>query len=142
MQVVTDNHWTEVRDPFGGIRTKIGGAELDSNRLGSPTLSTNPRSSQKLSHQPKSKHEVTHDPWHIYSRRVACVASVGEDVSNPMETWCPKKWACSVCVRERGVGGWGGVEWRGNTHSEAKGGRGQGKELLEGRSGRGTTFGI
>jgi hypothetical protein len=39
MQILTDNHWTEVGDPYGRVR--INRAEADGNPVGRPTVSTN-----------------------------------------------------------------------------------------------------
>lgn len=41
MQILTANHWTEVRDPYGRVRGRIEGAEGDGNPIGRPTVSTN-----------------------------------------------------------------------------------------------------
>ena len=48
-------------------------------------------SSQRLSHQPKSIHRLVHGPWCIWGRGLPCLASVGENVSNSVETWCPRE---------------------------------------------------
>jgi hypothetical protein len=49
-------------------------------------LTQTPQSSQRLSHKPKSIHELVRGPWHLCSRGLLCLASVGEDTSNPLET--------------------------------------------------------
>ena len=41
MQILTANHWTEVRDPYGRVRGRIEGTEGDGNPIGRPTVSTN-----------------------------------------------------------------------------------------------------
>ena len=41
MDVDTPNHWTEVRDPYGGIRGRIEGAEGEGDPIGRPAVSTN-----------------------------------------------------------------------------------------------------
>jgi hypothetical protein len=55
MQILTVNHWTELRDPNGRVRGRTKGAEGDCNPIGR-TISTNwtIQSSQRLNHQPKS----------------------------------------------------------------------------------------
>jgi hypothetical protein len=41
MQILTANHWTEVRNPDGNVRGRIEGAEGDGNPIGRTTVSTN-----------------------------------------------------------------------------------------------------
>jgi hypothetical protein len=41
MQIFRDNHWSEVRDPYGRVRGRIEGAEGDGNLIGRPTVLTN-----------------------------------------------------------------------------------------------------
>jgi hypothetical protein len=41
MQILTANHWTEVRDPYGGVRGRIERTEGDGNPIGRTTVSTN-----------------------------------------------------------------------------------------------------
>ena len=50
-------------------------------------LTWTPGSCQRLSHQLKSEHGLDAGPWHIYSRGLPCLASVGEETPNPAETW-------------------------------------------------------
>jgi hypothetical protein len=47
-----------------------------------------PENFQRLSHQPNSIRWLFWGLQHIHSRRLSCLASVGEDVPNPVETWC------------------------------------------------------
>jgi hypothetical protein len=42
MKILTANHWTEVRDPYGEIRARIEGAEGDCNLIGRPIFTTTP----------------------------------------------------------------------------------------------------
>jgi hypothetical protein len=41
MQILTANHWTEDRKPYGRVRGSIEGAERGSKPIGRLTLSTN-----------------------------------------------------------------------------------------------------
>ena len=41
-EILTANHWTEVRDLCGRLRGKTEGAEEDFNPIGRTTVSTNP----------------------------------------------------------------------------------------------------
>ena len=66
--------------------------------------------SQRLTHQPNRIHRLVHYP---------CLSSVGEDVSYPVETWCPREGGCQW---------WRGSRWEylyrgmvGNTLSEVNG---------------------
>jgi hypothetical protein len=75
-------------------------------------LTWTPGSSQRLSHQLKSIHGLVQGPWHICSRGLPCLASVGEDAPNSVETWGPMEWACpgregAPSQRQKG-GGMGG----------------------------------
>ena len=40
MLIHIPNHWTEVSDPYGGIRGQIEGAEVEDNSIGIPAVST------------------------------------------------------------------------------------------------------
>ena len=42
MQILTANHWTEVKDLYGRVRGRIKGAEGDGNPIGRATVRTNP----------------------------------------------------------------------------------------------------
>ena len=46
-------------------------------------LTQTPQSSQRWNHQTKSIQGLVCGPWHICSRGLSCLASVGEDVPNP-----------------------------------------------------------
>ena len=41
MQIPTDKHWTEVRDPYRRVRGRTEGPQGDGNPTGRPTVSTN-----------------------------------------------------------------------------------------------------
>ena len=41
MQILTADHQTEVREPYGRVRGRIEGTEQDGNPTGKPTVSTN-----------------------------------------------------------------------------------------------------
>jgi hypothetical protein len=88
MLILRANHWTEVRDPYGRVRGRTEGAEEDCNPVGRTTLSTNPDPS-KL---PETKPPTKEHSWaglcllYICSRGLPCLASVGKDVLNPVET--------------------------------------------------------
>jgi hypothetical protein len=94
-QILTAKLRTVVRDPNGRVRGRIEGAEEDGNPIGRPTVPTNldPWESRRLSHQPKSMNGLVWGPRHICSRELLCLASVGENVPNPVEDvpWCPRK---------------------------------------------------
>jgi hypothetical protein len=49
-------------------------------------LTWTPGSSQRLSHQPKNIHGLVHGAQHLCNRGVPCLASVGEDVLNHVDT--------------------------------------------------------
>jgi len=53
------NHWTEHRDPNGGVKGRTEGAKGFCKLIGRTTISTNRtlQNSQGLNHQPKSTHE-------------------------------------------------------------------------------------
>ena len=90
-QILTVNHCTEVRDPCGRVRGRIEGAEGDGNSIGRPTISTNTDPWELPETKPPTKEHTQGGlmAWHICSRRLPCQGSVAEDVSNPVETWCP-----------------------------------------------------
>jgi hypothetical protein len=51
-------------------------------------------------------------PWHIYSRGLSGLASVGEDELNPSETWGAKEGGGLGCVwHPLGGQGWVGMGW-------------------------------
>jgi hypothetical protein len=42
MHIQIANHWTEVRDPYGRVRGRSEGIEVDGNPIGRQILSTTP----------------------------------------------------------------------------------------------------
>jgi hypothetical protein len=58
MQILTVNHWTLVRDPFGRVRGRIERAER-----GKLTVSTNPDSSELQDNKPLNKENIQAGPW-------------------------------------------------------------------------------
>jgi hypothetical protein len=87
MQMLAANHWTEYRDPNGGIRGKTEGAKEDCNPI-ERTTTRFPharKSSQGENHQPKSTNEVIHDYRYICSRGLLYLASMGGKAFGPME---------------------------------------------------------
>jgi hypothetical protein len=70
MQILTANHWTEVRDPCRRVRGITEGTEGDGNSIERPAVLTNPEPSglSETEPQPKSIHELVCDSRHIYSR--------------------------------------------------------------------------
>jgi hypothetical protein len=64
MQIITANHWTESRDPYGRVRGRTEGVEGDCNSTVKMIVSTNrtPQSFQELSNQQKSIHGLA-GPW-------------------------------------------------------------------------------
>jgi hypothetical protein len=95
-QILTANHLIEVRDYCGNVRGRAEGAEGYCNPIRRTTVSTNQdaMSSQRGSHQARKVHGLVHGTVHICRGRLSCLPSVGEDVLNPEETWCPSKKGC------------------------------------------------
>jgi hypothetical protein len=48
MQILTADHWTEMGDPDGRVRGRIGDAEGVCNPIGRTRVSTNPDNSELL----------------------------------------------------------------------------------------------
>ena len=65
MQILTANHWTEVRDPNGRVRGRIEGAEGDGNPIGRPTVSKNsdPCELQAINHRAYMGLSVAHGTY-------------------------------------------------------------------------------
>jgi len=76
MWILTANHWTEQREPNGGVWETLG--DRVCNPVGRKT-STNQtsRSSQELNHQTESTHGGKHGYSCIYIRGWHCLASMG-----------------------------------------------------------------
>jgi hypothetical protein len=96
IQILIINLWNKVKDPYGRIRGRIEGAE---GMAPLPTVSTNmdPLSSQNLIHQPKCTYGLVCGPWHMCSRGLPCLSSVGEVKINSVKT---------LCTRGEDVGWW------------------------------------
>jgi hypothetical protein len=105
-QILKSNHWTEVRNPYGWIRGRIKGAVGEGNPIGRPAASTDPDSREFSDTEPPTR--LVRGPWHIYSRGLPGLVSVGEDVLNPQETWGPREGGGLVggapSQRQRGEG--------------------------------------
>ena len=88
MQILTANHWTEAEDPYGSIKGRTEEAEGDCNPTGRPTVSTSLDAWKLLETElPAKEHAQTSErPWHLLSRGLPCLASVGKDELNPIET--------------------------------------------------------
>jgi hypothetical protein len=58
------NHWTDHRDPTGGVIERTEGAEGVCSPIGGTTIWTNqyPQSSQGVNHQPRKIHGDTEEP--------------------------------------------------------------------------------
>jgi len=87
------NHWTEVGDPYGWIRGRVEETERESDLIGRPAVSTNPDPRELWDTEPptRSIEGLVWSPWHICSRGLLHLTSVGEDVLNPWETWGPRE---------------------------------------------------
>jgi hypothetical protein len=87
------NNWTKVRDHYGWLSWRTEEAKKESNPIGRPVVSTNPNPRQLLETEPptRSKHGLVQGPWHICSRGLHELASVGEDELNPWETCGPRE---------------------------------------------------
>jgi hypothetical protein len=80
-----------VWDSCGRVRGWTEGAEGDYYPIGWTTVSSNPDTSETKS---KTKQHKWTDfgPEHMCSSvNMAWIASVGEDVFRPVETWCPRE---------------------------------------------------
>ena len=84
MQILTVNQWTEVGDPYGRVRGRIEGAEGDGNSIGRPTVLTNSDAWEL----PETNLSTKEHTWAIPRplTHMTCLASVGKDVPNPVET--------------------------------------------------------
>ena len=87
MHIFTAKHWKEVRVPYGRVWERIEGTERDINPIDQQyQLTWTPRNSKRLSYQPKHIHGMVQGPQHRCCRGLPCLASVGKDVLNPVET--------------------------------------------------------
>jgi hypothetical protein len=121
-QILTPNHWTEVGDTYGWIRGKTEEAERESGSdpIGRPAVSTNPDPRELPETEPPTRnvHRLARGPWHICSRSLPGLASVGEDTLNLRELWGPREGGRGDPLRGKGGGGmgWGtvgGRNWKG-----------------------------
>jgi hypothetical protein len=103
-QVLTPDHWTEVRDLYAWIRGRIEEAEREIDPIGRPAVSTNPDPRELSDTEPptRSIHRLVQGPWHICTRGLPGLASVGEDTLNHQKIWG---------LEEGGMAGWGGPLW-------------------------------
>jgi hypothetical protein len=62
MQILTDNKWTEVRDPYGRVRQRSERAEGDCNSIGRSTISTNPDPWELAESKPPAKEHTWAGP--------------------------------------------------------------------------------
>ena len=96
MRTSTEKHWMMV----GTIMEDLGEGLQALKDIETPQedqqcqLTWTPMRSQRLSHQLKSIYGLVWDPQHMCSRGLLCLASVGEDMLNPVETWCPREEEC------------------------------------------------
>jgi hypothetical protein len=58
MQILTANHWTEVRNSYGRVRGRIEGTEEDANPIGRTTVSTNLESLELPETEPPTKEQT------------------------------------------------------------------------------------
>jgi hypothetical protein len=82
------NHWSEAGDPYCLIRGRIEEAIGEENPIGRIAVSTNwdLRELSETELPTRSVNGLVRGPWHIYSRDLPDLASVGEDEFNPGET--------------------------------------------------------
>ena len=88
MQILTANHWTEVKGPYGRVRGRIEGEEGDGNPIGRPTLSTN-LDPQEL---PETKPPIRDHTW-------AGLRSPGTYVAEDCLVW--PQWERMCLILER-----------------------------------------
>jgi hypothetical protein len=91
MQILIDNHWTEVREPYERVRGRIKGAKGDDNSLGRSTVSTNlDPGDLPVTMSPTKEHTqagLRCSFPHIHSRALTALPGpVGKDGLNPIET--------------------------------------------------------
>jgi hypothetical protein len=81
-------HWTEVGDHYRRVKGRIRGAEGNCNPTGRPKVSTNLDPWELPETKPSTKvhTQAGPRPRHIYRKGLPCLASVGEDAPNPIET--------------------------------------------------------
>jgi hypothetical protein len=86
MQILTANHWSNIWNPYGIISRKTEGAEGDGKPIGVSTESTSPDPSELLETKRLMRDYTWASPWPLThtSRGWPCLATVGEDVYNPV----------------------------------------------------------
>ena len=82
-----------VRIQYGRVEGRTEGAEGDCNPIRRTKVSTNLDPSQLPEYKPKTN-GLVHHPWHMCSWGLPCMASMGEDMLYPMETWWPGEEGC------------------------------------------------
>ena len=55
IHILTDNHWSEVQDPYGRVRGRTEGTEGDWDSIGRKTVSINPVPSDPPETKPSTK---------------------------------------------------------------------------------------
>lgn len=86
MQILSANHWIEVGDQYRRVRGRTEGAGGDCSPIGRRTMSTNPDPSDLLETMPNTKGHTWAGSWPGAHSQRPCMASVGENVLNPVET--------------------------------------------------------
>jgi hypothetical protein len=128
----TYSHWTVLRDPYGSITGRTEGSESDGNPNGITTASTNLDPSELPETKPPTKEHTWVSPWpNTCSRGLSCLFSMGEVMSNPIETRCPRE---RDAGRSRDEGGWVHEGWGrdGVAPSQRERGEGMGWKTLGG----------
>jgi hypothetical protein len=130
MQILTSNHWTEVGDSYGRVRERVEGVEGDGNHI-EKTISTILDPSELPETKPPTKEHtwVGLWPWHIRSRGLPCLASLGDLMTQGRGMLWGMRWEVDGYMR--GVG-WG---------APSKRQRGGGEDNWDGGMGRGAIFG-
>jgi hypothetical protein len=88
MQIPTDKHWMEVRDPCGRVRRRIEGPQGDDNPTGILTVSTNLDPWELPETEPPTNGHPGAGPRPPgrCNRGLLCLTLLGEDASNSEET--------------------------------------------------------
>jgi hypothetical protein len=84
MQILLPNHWAEISDHYGGISGRIEEAEGKGDPSGRPAVITNqdPWEIPEMGSINQAAYTVR-GAWHIYSRGLPDLASVGEGKDAP-----------------------------------------------------------
>ena len=88
MQVLSTNHSIKIWDKYGKVKGNTEGNEGTATPQEEQQcqLTQNHQSSYRLSQKTSSILGLVHDPKNMCSRGLPCMASVGEDVLNPVES--------------------------------------------------------